>query len=485
MSATIDRPVTIDAPGPTGPTARRRVMGLLDVTLFIISAILVVDQLTASASIGVSAVGWWVLAIALFFIPSAMITAELATAYPEQGGIYAWVQRALGDRWAARTTYWYWVNVALWMPSVYLLFTGAVKALTWHSATVTQQSLVAIVLVWLTVLVGIQTLSLGKKVTNVSAVLKVTVIGVIIVGGIVLAFTDGSANSFTVSNMLPDFGAAKIFLPVLIYQLLGFELVSSMAGELKDPRRHIPRAIGVSGVLLGALYLFSTIGILIALPLKQIGLTEGLVDTFKAVFGDGSVFVWVLAIAAMATYFGNMVTWSLGANRSAVESANAGELPKLLATETRQRTPKWAFILTGIIATVVLLFAGLFIRSEDDLYFALFAASSAIFLLPYLLIYPAVVILRRKDPDIERPYRVPGGRIGLWLCTLLSTGAIAAAFVLFVWTPGDPISWSYTGPLIAIVGVTLVVGEIIVWACLRNRPTGVADAPAELIEVPR
>lgn len=84
-------------------------------------------------------------------------------------------------------------------------------------------------------------------------------------------------------------------LPVLVYQLLGFELVSSMAGELKDPRRHIPRAIGVSGVLLGALYLFSTVGILIALPPKEIGLTEGFVDTFKAVFGNGSVFVWVLA----------------------------------------------------------------------------------------------------------------------------------------------------------------------------------------------
>ncbi len=242
----------------------------------------------------------------------------------------------------------------------------------------------------------------------------------------------------------------------------------------------------MSGVLLGALYLFSTVGILIALPLKQIGLTEGLVDTFKAVFGNGSVFVWVLAIGAMATYFGNMVTWSLGANRSAVESANAGELPKLLATETRQRTPKWAFILTGVIATAMLLFAGLFIRSEDDLYFAIFAASSAIFLLPYLLIYPSIIILRRKDPALERPYRVPGGTVGLWLSTVLSTAAIAVAFVLFIWTPGDPISWSYTGPLLVIVGVTLVVGEIIVWSCLRTRtPDGLPPTPLEVVEVPR
>ena len=53
-----------------------------------------------------------------------MITAELGTAYPDQGGIYSWVRRAYGERWASRTTYWYYVNVALWMPAVFLLFTG-------------------------------------------------------------------------------------------------------------------------------------------------------------------------------------------------------------------------------------------------------------------------------------------------------------------------------------------------------------------------
>ncbi|MBS1892878.1 MAG: amino acid permease, partial [Actinobacteria bacterium] len=80
-------------------------MGLLDVTLFTVSAILVIDQLTASASIGADTIGWWLLAIVFFFVPYALITAELATTYPEQGGIYVWTKRAFGSRWAARNTY--------------------------------------------------------------------------------------------------------------------------------------------------------------------------------------------------------------------------------------------------------------------------------------------------------------------------------------------------------------------------------------------
>jgi glutamate:GABA antiporter len=460
----------------TGPRPRKRVMGFVDVTLFIISAILVVDQLTASASIGVSSVGWWVITVILFFVPSAVIVAELGTTYPYQGGIYDWVNRAFGRRWAARTTYWYWVNVALWMPSVYLLFTGVLTGLVWTNASVFQQSLVAIALSWITVLVGMQTLRIGKSVTNGGAVVKAAIILIIGIGGAILAARHGSANSFTLHGMLPDFGVAKLYLPVLVYQLLGFELVSSLSGEIKNPRRDISRAILFSGVLISALYVLGTVGILLVLPLKTIGLTAGLVQTFQAIFGAHSALPWILGLAVMAAYFGNMVTWTLGANKSAVEAAEAGELPKLFGSETKRGTPKWAYLLTGIVSTVVLLIAGLFIKNQNNLYFALFAASSVIFLLPYLLMFPATIRLRRIDPDRERPFKVPGGAIGLWACVALATVACAASLVLFLWTPGAPVAWSYTGPLIGIAMGAIVAGEIVVAWCMRRLRTA---PPAE------
>lgn len=449
---------------------RQRVLGLFDVTLFIISAILVVDQLTASASIGVASVGWWVVAIVAFFVPSALIVAELGTTYPFQGGIYDWVNRAFGRRWAARTTYWYWVNVALWMPSVYLLFTGVLTGLVWTDASVFQQSLVAIGLSWITVLVGIQTLRVGKSVIGAGAVVKAAIILIIGIGGAVLAARHGAANSFTMHAMLPDFGVAKLYLPVIVYQLLGFELISSLSGEIKNPRRDITRGIMSAGVLISALYVLGTVGILLVLPLKTIGLTAGLVDTFKAIFGASSALPWILGIAVMAAYFGNMVTWSLGANKAAVEAAESGELPKLFAKETRRGTPLWAYLLTGLISTVVLLIAGIFIKNQNDLYYAVFAASSVIFLLPYLLMFPAAIRLRRIDPDRERPFRVPGGAIGLWISVILATAACAASLVLFLWTPGVAIAWSYTGPLVGIAAGAIVVGEVIVAWSLRGHP---------------
>ncbi len=84
-----------------------------------------------------------------------------------------------------------------------------------------------------------------------------------------------------------------------------------------------------------------------------------------------------------------MTTWTMGANRSAVEAAAEGELPKVLGREHPTRhTPVGALIATGIISTVVLLVTALFIDEQNSLFFGIFAASSVIFLLPYLLMFP-------------------------------------------------------------------------------------------------
>lgn len=468
---------------------RRRVMGVLDVTLFTVSAMLVVETLTASAAIGTKTIAWWLLAIVLFLVPYGLITAELATTYPSQGGIYVWVKRALGPRWAARTTYWYWVNVALWMPSVFVLFAGMFFQLFGHGLALWPdgkwpQIGMAIALVWLVVGVGAMRLEIGKWVNNVGALLKVAIILSLGVGGIVFAIRHGSANTIDANSFVPSFGVAKEFLPVIVFLLLGFELISSMAGEVREPERRIPRAILTSGALIAFLYVFATVGILLALSLTKLSLVEGLVDTFRAIFGRtgvGEVVVYVLGIGALYTYFTNMTTWTMGANRSAVEAAAAGELPAVLGREhPTRRTPVGALAISGAISTVVLVATALVIDKQDSLFFAIFAASSVVFLLPYLLMYPAVAILRFKDPDRPRPFKVPGGdRVVIALVAVTSV-VIAAGIVLFLWPeiPDRPADWSYTGPLLGIVAATLVAGEAILWRMAHPRqPRRVQAAP--------
>ncbi|MEL0068725.1 MAG: amino acid permease, partial [Gammaproteobacteria bacterium] len=123
-----------------------KTMGRKDMVLFTVSAIMLLDTLSSSASIGVSSITWWVLLGLFFFVPFALICAEMGCTYPQQGGIYAWIKRAYGSRWASRASWYYWVNTAVWIPAIYILFAGIFKQLFIPDLSMFAQIAIAIVL---------------------------------------------------------------------------------------------------------------------------------------------------------------------------------------------------------------------------------------------------------------------------------------------------------------------------------------------------
>ncbi|MEP5367031.1 APC family permease, partial [Parvibaculum sp.] len=222
---------TAGAPGQRG---YKKVLKGLDLTLFTVCAILVIDQLAASAAIGPQSVFWWIFTMVLFFIPYGLITAELGSAYPDQGGIYAWVRRAFGPRWGGRTAWLWWINVALWQPSVFILFAGIFAALFMPDLPLWSQIVIAIALTWLTVWINIVQLDIGKWVPNLGAIFKVAIMLAIGIGGFVYAANHGVANELTISSMTPSWGASLAFLPVIVYNFMGFELMSGASAEMKN-----------------------------------------------------------------------------------------------------------------------------------------------------------------------------------------------------------------------------------------------------------
>ncbi len=164
--------VTVASSPASGAPRFRRVLHGMDMTLFTVCAILVIDQLAASASIGVQSIFWWLLTLVLFFIPYGLITAELGSTYPQEGGIYAWVRRAFGPLWAGRTAWLWWVNVALWMPSVYILFAGVLAELVAPDMSLWTQIALTLGLTWLTVAVNIVALDVSKWIPNLGAAFK-------------------------------------------------------------------------------------------------------------------------------------------------------------------------------------------------------------------------------------------------------------------------------------------------------------------------
>lgn len=460
-------------PTPAPRPRLKRVMGLFDVTLFTVCAILVIDTLAASAAIGASALTWWVITLVFFFIPYGLITAELGSAYPGEGGIQHWIRRAFGDRWAARTIWYYWVNVALWMPSGYILLAGMVAQIAGVELSLWTKIGIGIGATWLTVLIGVTSLATAKWVPNLGAFIKAAIMLLIGGAGIYVLVTRGSANDLSLRSLTPEWGAGLAFLPVIVYNFMGFELVSGAGDEMRNPTRDVPIAVITAGLLISAFYLLATFGILVALPLKDIGLIKGLLDTLRSLLAGApglDAIIIVVGVGAVFTILSNLVTWSMGANRAAQAAAADGELPAVFGkVRESNQTPIGAYLLTGAVSTVVIIAYGVLARSAEDLLWALFAFSSVIFLLPYLALFPAFLRLRYSDAVTARPYRVPGGPVGAWVLATICSLFILQAILFFVWVPGVEIDWSKTGPILIGVAATVGLGEAIIWSMRANR----------------
>ena len=99
-------------------------VSLVGTVLFTVCSILVLDSFVAPAIIGVSSITVWIISAIIFFIPYGLLSAELGSTYPDDGGIVSWVGRAFGEFPSVLVGWMYWVNVAFWMPAVFTAFSG-------------------------------------------------------------------------------------------------------------------------------------------------------------------------------------------------------------------------------------------------------------------------------------------------------------------------------------------------------------------------
>ena len=427
--------------------------------MYTVSAILLLETLSAAASIGPAAIFWWLFLGIAFLIPFALICAEMGCTYPEQGGIYAWIRDAFGGRWGARASWCYWINTAVWLPAIYILFAGILAQLFLPGLSLAWQIAIGIALTWVSMALNLVQLDIGKWVPNLGAVVKVLIFVVIIAAAAVHVQSEGFANPINFETLKPDWNSSLAFIPAIIYGMLGFELVSASSEEMVDPGRDVPRGVLISGLLILLLYTFATTAVLAALPADEVDLVEGLVATLQRLFGDGEaarIGVALLGIGALYTFFANGVTWAIGCNRAAAEAAREGELPGWLSIESRAGTPKGAALVMGAFSTLTLLLYGVMAGSGEELFWSLFAFSAVIFLLPYLGLMLAFVRSRTRDPNRPRPFKLPGGTLVAKSAATLCFLMLGASLALFVYVPEEGVQhavlWGALG--------TLAIGEL-------------------------
>ncbi len=441
---------------------------LFDAVLAAVCVVLVVESSAPAAAIGNAQFFWWLFLLVAFFLPYGLISAELGTTYEGEGGICDWVTRAFGRRWGSRVSFYYYINFSLWLGSLAVLFTDIISSLTGREFPVLGLLFLQLSFIWLVVFISNYKISESKWILNIAAILKAFLMLSIGGLGIYVALTRGSANAYTFQSFLPSFNSQGLsFVSVILFNFLGFEVVTTFASEMSTPKREIPLAIILGGIIIAFFYLLAAFGIGVAVPTEELSASGGILDSFRLLLGENLSFLLVpIGIIFLYTLAANLLSWSLGVNNVACYAAKEGLLPPVLAKTDKRGMPIGANLTNGVIASAVVLIAP-FIPSED-VFWSFFALNMVTLLLSYIMLFPAFRKLRAIDPDTPRPFRVGGGHVRLALMTYVPMLLVILA-VIFAIVPFSRAELSEKIPLLFGTLIAIGVGEWIAAGTGRTR----------------
>ena len=430
----------------------RRELGRLDTVLFLLSAMVVVDTVGAVVSGGAQALTWMLVLGLTFFVPSALVTAELGAALPDEGGAYVWVREAFGRSAGALASFLYWAGTPVWVGG-----SVAVVAVTAVDRFVTPldaagRLLVGAVVVLAATAGGVVPLRYGKWVPNSGAVAQVALLTFFTV----TALGYGAQHGFhppTLASARPTSAVFVAVVPVLFYSFVGLELPSAAGGEMRDPRRDVPAAILRAGIVQVLMYGAPVLAILTVLPAAGLTSLAGFVDALRAVLtvygggvgpdgqvvltGAGAALSALAAVVLVWVLLASACTWMMGGARVQAVACADGGGPRTLGTvSARTGVPVRMTLVTGGAALAVL-GAGLLATGADaQRYFTVTLVGTIAFeSLTFLLVYPAFLRLRVARPGLERPFRAPGGTLAAAGLTVLAGAWTVVVSACLLW-PG-------------------------------------------------
>lgn len=449
---------------------------LTDAILTVICVVFVAEAAAPVASIGNSQYFWWIFMIAAFLLPYGLIASELGTTYEGDGSLYDWISKAFpGTKWGARAAWWYWINFPLWMASLAVMCPDLITTATGVQLNAAASLLIQLAFIWIVTFVAFSPVCDNILILNVCSVIKVLLAVVVGALGVYYVANNGFVNDMSPATFLPSFDANSLsYISVIVFNCLGFEVICTMSDSMENPKKQIPQSIIVGGIVIAAIYLFGAFGIGAAIPTASISTDSGLIDAVMLITGrSGGLFVSLVALLFMVTLFGNMISWSMGVNNTACYAAENHDLPRFFARRSpKNNMPTGAALTNGIVASLVCVLGVIIqmVAPDSELFWTFFALNLVMFLLSYVPVFPAFLALRKKDPDTERPFRVPGGPGLLKLLAYLPMALIAIA-VLFTAVPlsFDAATLSATLPITVGSVVCIIAGEAIIAACRKKQ----------------
>ncbi|MBN2478062.1 amino acid permease [Candidatus Micrarchaeota archaeon] len=449
----------------------KRVLTVLTLALINVAAVANLGQLSVLAEYGLSAVFFIGLAALVFFIPTALVSAELATGWPREGGVYLWVKEAFGKGWGFLAIWLQWIENVVWYPTI-LSFAAATIAFIIDPSLVTNTFYTLAVILAITWGATIANFK-GMQTSGLISSFGVTV-GVmfpallVIILGLVWIFTGGTTQiELNAQSIIPDLSNINniVFLVGVLLGLAGIEMSAVHAKEVKNPQKDYPKAIFISVILILAITVLGSLAISVVVPKQDIILTAGIMEAFSTFFSayDLQWITPIIAILISAGSVGMVSTWMVGPSKGILATARDGNLPPFFQKVNKNGMPVHLMITQACIITLLAL-VFIFMPSINSSYWMLTVLTAQLYLIMYVMMFASAVKLRYSQPKTKRAYTVPGGNFGIWI--VAGIGILASIFAIIIgFIPPPQIEGGSEGFfqtfIIAGIGITCIVPLII------------------------
>jgi len=426
----------MDAKKSTGFKLSVATLAIMNVT-----AVVSLRGLPAEAVYGPSSAFYYLFAAIVFLIPTSLVAAELAAMFADkQGGVFRWVGEAYGARTGFLAIWLQWIESTIWYPTV--LTFGAVSiafiGLNQHADMILASNkiftlVVVLAIYWLATFISLKGLGWVGKISKWGGMIGTIIpAGLLILLGIVYIASGGHNQMDMSQGFFPDLTkfdnlvlASSIFLFYAGMEMMGIHVM-----DVNNPSKNYPKAIIIGSLVTVCIFVLGTFSLGFIIPAKDISLTQSLLIGFDNYFKYLHM-SWASPIIAIALMFGvlaGVLTWVAGPSK-------------------------------GIFAVTLLALLFVVMPSVQSFYQILSQLTVLLYLIMYMLMFSAAIVLRYKMKDLARPFRLGKGNGLMWLLGCMGFCGALLAFILSFIPPSQISTGSNTVWFsVLVIGCIVVVG---------------------------
>jgi len=444
--------------------------------LLIVSAIDSIRNLPSAAIFGSSLIFFFLLASIIFLFPTALVSAELSSLFPTQGGVYHWMTKAFGDKIGMLSIWLQWINTMVWYPTILSFIAGIGAYLIDPNLANNKWYLISFILVvfWLLTYINLFGVNVSATINSIAGLIGTIfpLCLLIVLGAVWMYRKEPLQLSFTRADILPSFAKIDswISLTAITASFLGIELAGVHVNDIKNPQKNFPRAIMISAFILIMTMLFGSLAIALVVPNTQINLIAGVMQVMH-VFFDALHLSWltpVLAVLIVVGSLGSIINWLISPAKGLYHAAEYGFLPDFFKKKNKYG------VASRILISQAVLVSGLccvffLVPNVNSFYWFLTGLSTDLYLLMYLLMFLSAIKLHYHFKQRALSFKIPGKTLGLWITCLLGIfGCLLTIFVGFFPPAELKITTSYYAFLI-LVGNLIMISPVFLFYKYKNR----------------